>query len=129
MLKVKLAIVSLALMMLSGCATMFNSGSQSFMVRAADDSEGVKVQITTPAGSYVGKLPATVTAKPNTFHEVSIKVIDKCYQNNTVVVSKGIAASYWVNILNGSGFIIDPLVGTMWDYDDMTSVPLTKKDC
>lgn len=46
----------------SGCATMFNSGSQVILARASNDNEGIKVEVTGPTGSYSTELPATIAA-------------------------------------------------------------------
>jgi hypothetical protein len=95
----------------------------------ANSSNGkeVKVNITTPSGTYMSKLPATIVAEPSTFKGVSIQVLDDCYDPSITEVNRGITMSYWANIFNGWGFIIDPLTGAMWKYNNMVSVTVNEK--
>lgn len=115
-----------AVVVLSGCGTMFNSGSQTMQANSSNGKE-VKVNITTPSGTYRSKLPATIVAEPSTFKGVSIQVLDDCYDPSITEVSKGITMSYWANIFNGWGFLIDPLTGAMWKYNNMVSVTVNEK--
>lgn len=105
---------------------MFNSGSQTMQANASNGKE-VKVNITTPSGTYMSKLPATIVAEPSTFKSVSIQVQDDCYDPSITEVNKGITTSYWANIFNGWGFLIDPLTGAMWKYNNMVSVTVNEK--
>jgi hypothetical protein len=112
--------------LLAGCSTMFNSGSQTIQVTTTTGKE-VSVNVTTSSGSYATKLPTTIVAEPATFQDVSVQVNDDCYDPVQINVSKRITLSYWVNILNGWGFLIDPLTGAMWKYNNHVSVPVSKK--
>ncbi|MCL9780269.1 hypothetical protein M9194_02335 [Vibrio sp. S4M6] len=116
----------ISVLALAGCSTMFNSGSQTILAKTSNDAKP-KVDITTPSGTYQTTLPTTIVAVPSTNTEVSITVVDPCYDHATVVVKKSVTPSYWVNILNGWGFLIDAATGDMWKYDNNVMVPLKKK--
>lgn len=125
-LKTRIVLLS-SLVLLSGCSTMFNNGSQTMMVRGADSEEGVKVEIQSSDGVYPTKLPATVVASPSN-QGVQITVTDKCYDRTVTNVKKRVTPSYWANILNIYGFGIDWATGDMWKYDNNTTVLLRKKE-
>ena len=105
------------------CSLMFNGGSQAIRITG---KEGTKVAITTPSGSYEDKLPATVVAK-SSYSGITAKVIDDRYNTTTAIVDKSITLSFWANILNGWGFIIDAVTGSFWNYDDVTNVIVVEK--
>lgn len=118
-------------MMLFGCSTIFNSGSQTIIARSTDGSEGIKVEVTSPSGSYPTKLPATLAAEPAN-SGVSIRVVDQCYDTTSVEVNKNITPSFWANILWGGAFWlgmgIDAITGKLWKYDNNVMVPVNKKE-
>lgn len=113
--------------LLAGCSTMFNSGSQSIQVTTTNGKE-VSANITTPSGTYAARLPATIIAEPSTFQKVSVMITDDCYDPMQYNIKKGITPSYWANIFNFWGFLIDPLTGSMWKYNNLASVPVNKKN-
>ncbi len=125
---IKSLISSAAILSLAACSTMFNNGSQSLMLMSSDGTEGVKVNVSGPDGSYATKLPATIASSSSSFDELTVTVTDKCYDNTTTNISSSVTPSYWANILNGYGFIIDWATGAMWNYDNNTSVIVNKKD-
>jgi hypothetical protein len=107
---------------------MFNNGSQSMMLNASDGSQGIKVNVAGPSGSYPTTLPATIVSSRSSFTDLSVTVADKCYDYTSTTVSKSITPSYWANILNIYGFVIDWATGAMWNYNNNTSVIVNKKD-
>ncbi len=116
--------------MISSCATMFNSGSQTMLAKASGNQEGIEVEVTTPSGSYSTKLPATIVAEPSSNDEVTIKVVDKCYDSMEKIVDKSVTPSFWLNTLNVyGGFILDWATGKMWKYDSNIIVPVNKIGC
>mgnify|MGYP003340733622 CR=1 FL=1 len=125
----KIYLLGFALLVAS-CSTMFNSGSQPMQV-VASDGKRHKVNITTPSGSYKANIPSTITASPSTFKNVEVKIPSSdCYYPTSVTVGKTITASFWANIFNyGLGFIIDPLTGAMWNYDSISTLTISEKDC
>ena len=124
----KLFAISLLLSICS-CSTMFNSGTQSISVVAAEGEEGIAIEVKTPDGVYKSKLPATVITSPSTFNPTEIRVSDKCYEGTIVQINRSVAPSFYANIFNyGVGFIIDPLTGAMWKLNSHTIVPLEKRE-
>jgi hypothetical protein len=119
----KITLLITSTISIASCATMFNGGSQTIIVNPTNPDDNPKVKITTSDGSYMAKLPATVSSSPSTFNEVIIDVQDECYQPLSVRVGKTITASYWANIFNIYGFFIDPLSGAMWKLDSQVAVP------
>jgi len=113
---------------LSGCSTLFNSGSQTIVATSPD--KNVNVDVTTASSTYQTTLPTTIVTDPSSTRDVTIKVNDKCYKDTSVTVHKSVAPSYWANLLNGWGFLIDYATGDMWKYDSQVLVPTEKKtDC
>lgn len=115
---------------ISGCATMFNSGSQTIMARSTDGSEGIKVEVASSSGAYPTKLPATISAEPS--HKgITIQVADRCYDSTRVDVNKSVTPSFWANLLWGYAFPIgmgvDAITGKMWKYDYNVAVPVNKR--
>tara|TARA_B110000196_G_scaffold250920_1_gene220284 strand:- start:434 stop:829 length:396 start_codon:yes stop_codon:yes gene_type:complete len=125
---IKVLAATSAILSLTACSTMFNNGSQSLMLNSSNGSEGIKVNVTGPDGSYPTTLPATVASSKSSFADLSVTVTDKCYDSTQTNVSKSVTPSYWANILNGYGFVIDWATGAMWKYDNNTSVIVNKKD-
>lgn len=114
---------------ISSCATIVNTGSQTILARATDNQEGVEVEVKTPSGAYPTTLPATIAAEPSTVEEVTIRVIDECYDSTQQTVPKNVTPSYWLNLLLlYPGLIIDYVTGKMWKYDSNVAVPVNKKE-
>jgi len=124
-MKKAVSFVLMILVFTSGCATMYNSGAQTLLAKSADDKEGVQIEITTPAGSYRSKLPATIVAEP-AHAGVQIRVVDPCYDNTVMEVNKSVTPSFWANIFWFYGVLIgmgvDTITGKMWKYDSMVLV-------
>lgn len=110
----------------TGCATLLNSTPQSIYVTSSSQKTGIKVEVTTAEGSYPTSLPSTINATSN-WTWPSIEVVDDCYEHVTVLLPRSIAPSYWLNILNMYGFLIDPLTGRLWHYDNYVILPLEEK--
>ena len=120
----KKIIILLAIAVLfSSCALMFNGGSQAIRIQGKEDT---KVLITGPSGSYEDKLPTTVVVK-SSYTPVEIKVIDDRYQTTSNTVNKSVTLSFFANIFNGFGFIVDAVSGSFWNYDDITDVRVVDK--
>lgn len=115
-------------LLLAGCSTMFNSGSQSVEVKPSKDVTGVEAEIKVPNGRYETTLPTVVTLSPSTFERVVVQVTDPCFKDGVQGVGKSVHASYFFNILNFHGFWIDVLTGSMWKYDDLVILPVDYAD-
>ena len=106
---------------------MFNGGSQSVVVVPSEKSaEGVSVEITSSEGSYQSNLPATIVTA-SSYTPIEAKVIDECYQPSIAKVQKTITPSFFANLLNGVGFLVDLATGMYWKYDSRLMVVTDKK--
>ena len=114
----------------SGCSTMFNSDSQTLIVRPSNaDHKGAKVEVTTSDGSYRSELPATIVSS-SSYEDVAVRVVDDCYAESRAVAGKSITPSFWANLLFWPGFIVDALTGKFWKYDSSVVVQTEKQsDC
>lgn len=110
----------------SACATMNNQGSQTIIAKAADQQAGVQVEVVTKDGSYLSSLPSTVVGR-SSWSGIAIKVVDPCYVPSTFEVPRSLTRSFWANLVFVYGFLIDPLTGYMWNYDDRIEVPVKRK--
>ena len=114
-------------LLLSNCATMFNSGTQNIVIRGANNEKDVEVEITSSSGSYQSELPTTVSAD-SSYSGVKIKVLDKCYDPIIHEVNKSVTPSYFANIFNFYGLFIDLATAKLWKYDNSAVIPLRKKE-
>ncbi len=110
----------------SACATMNNQGSQTIIAKSADHQPGVQVEIVTKDGSYLSSLPSTVVGR-SSWSGIEIKIVDPCYVPSTYEVPRSVTRSFWANLVFVYGFLIDPLTGYMWNYDDRIEVPVKRK--
>ena len=122
----KVLSVSALVLLLTSCATILNSGSQTIQALPTT-GDNVKVKITTPSGAYTTKLPTTIVAEPSSFYDVTIGVIDNCYEATITTAKKSITPAYIVNILFWPGLIVDALTGSMWKYNNTVSVTTVPK--
>jgi hypothetical protein len=119
--KVKLLLLLSTLIASTGCSTMFNGGTQNIRAYSSDEQEGIEVMVDSGSGMYKTKLPANISTVASS-EEVTIRVVDDCYEHSMTNVDKSITASYWANILNFWGFFIDVGTGKMWNYNDTVYV-------
>lgn len=108
---------------MSGCSTMFNSGSQMITALPPSKEKNVEVIANTSSGSFSTALPAVITTE-SSYEPVSISVVDKCYAPITIEVNKHITPSFWANILFYPAFVVDIVTGKYWKYDSTVTVPL-----
>jgi hypothetical protein len=120
----KFALVVVAAIAFSSCATIF--GSTTTMLGVDTDPQGAKVKITNRKGTvvYEGQTPATVTLKnSNGYFQRGIYQLDLTidgYQPRHVTVSSHLNGWYFGNLLIGGALgmlIIDPLTGAMYKLD------------
>jgi hypothetical protein len=121
----------LMLFVISSCASIFNSGSQSVIANADGDRSNIKIEVSTPNGSYRSQLPTTIVTTPSSFNHTTIIVKEKCYEQTQVEVGKSITPSFWANFLFGFffpiGMGIDFLDGNMWKMNHQVVVTLNQK--
>ncbi len=118
-------LILLAVVM-TACATVNNQGSQTIIAKAAGRQSGVQVEVITKDGSYLGSLPSTVVGR-SSWAGIEIRVVDPCYEPSTFEVPRSLTRSFWANLVFVYGFLIDPLTGYIWNYDDRIEVPVKRK--
>jgi hypothetical protein len=120
----KFALVIVAAIALSSCATIF--GSTSTLVGVDTDPQGATVKITNRKGNvvYEGQTPATVSLKnSNGYFQRGIYQVDLSMegcQTHHVTISAHLNGWYFGNVLIGGALgmlIIDPLTGAMYKLD------------
>ena len=121
MKKILVCIVTIS--SLSGCSTMFNSGSQMITALPPSNQKNVEVIAHSTNGSFNTTLPTVITAE-SSYEPVSISVVDKCYAPTSVQVNKHITPSFWTNIFSPVGFVVDLITGRYWKYDSTLTIPL-----
>ncbi len=136
----RLLLLTAALGLLSGCATMLNRASQGINVISADPEHAVAIEVSTSTGAYATKTPAVVFAE-SSWAGVEIRVVDRCYAPLTYAVPSSIDTTYWGNALWSHAllfsqplgliyFAVDPIAGSLWNYESMVVLPVTRlKDC
>ena len=110
----------------AGCATLNNRGAQTLIANATDQEQGIQIEVITSDGAYLSTLPNTIVGR-SSWSGITINVVDECYEKTSYDVSRSISRSYWANIIFLYGFLIDPLTGYWWNYEDHARVPVTKK--
>ncbi len=128
MMKKALVAVTLATS-LTGCATVFDSGSKTINI-APSDGANVKAQIAGPSGVQDVTLPTTYAAE-RAKGAITVTVTDKCYEKTNYVAQSKITPAFFGNILFGlvgiTGTVVDSSNGNMWTYDQSITVPTSKK--
>jgi hypothetical protein len=109
-----------------GCATIISNEKESILVRGLNN-ETANVRIIAPNITYSDKLPISYSGKPEGNKNVNVIVNDKCYEASSITVNKDLNSATWLNILFSPGFIVDYSTGAMWDYEEITVIPLQKK--
>lgn len=131
------SIVFAVLAFLTGCATIFNSGSQTVDVRAEPPPPAggaIAVAVRAPGSNFKTTIPGQVRARPSTFSDLIVTIDDPCFSAQPYEIESSIAWSYWANaiwlpfgILGGIGvigFALDPITGSMWNYEENATIPV-----
>lgn len=115
----------------TGCATIFNSSTQTVAVSAWDvekrEAVAAKVFIASPASSYRAVTPTTVAASPSIFRGFNLSVDDPCYAPLQQSVRKSVTPLYFLNVFNIYGFGIDFLTGYMFNYENAVTLPVRRR--
>lgn len=113
----------LAAFALSGCATIFEGGTQPVTFKSEPDA--ASISITNRAGEkiHAGTTPVTLTLKRGAGYfksEVYTVRIEKSgYQAKEITISGGVNGWYFGNILAGGAvgmLIVDPITGAMYTF-------------
>jgi len=128
------AIYLLALITLSGCATI--AGNSSYPVAINSSPSEAKFTITNEGGKEVhsGITPQTITLKSGAGYfdgeKYSVKYSKEGYNDGLSVIDSSLSGWYVGNLLFGGILgllIIDPATGAMWSLPDNTSSTLVRK--
>ncbi|MAI08177.1 MAG: hypothetical protein CMF61_04375 [Magnetococcales bacterium] len=126
----KILLASVFSIALTGCATVFDSGSKTITLTP---SEGKKVDAEIYAAKGVEKvqLPTQYSAQRSK-EDIVVKIVDKCYEETSHVVQSTVTNAFFGNILFGifglTGTTVDSSNGNMWTYDKSHVVITNKKD-
>ena len=108
MKKIALCSITIILVFIQGCCSIFNGGPQDITVNSIP--QGAKVKI----GPYKGIAPYKVSIPKGKNYTITAT-----YENETKTESlhKSIDGIYWANILIWPGLIVDAATGKMYKYD------------
>lgn len=118
----KLLAVALGVALLSGCATIFEGGTQPVTFNSTPD--GAKLTVTNRAGEkiHAGTTPATLTLQRGAgffkSEQYTVQIVKEGYAAKELVVTGAVNGWYVGNILFGGLIgilIIDPATGAMYD--------------
>lgn len=131
------AVTALALStLLSGCASIFNSGNRNITINSVPP--GAKATVT-KAGSQevvsVGTTPTTVSLQPRAGYfkgqSYLVKLELPGHQTSEITLKPTVTGWYFGNLLLGGligMLIVDPATGAMWNLSpDKIEQPLTKE--
>jgi hypothetical protein len=130
-----------ALLLATGCATIFEHRSKHFSLQSIPD--GAEFELTKVGDSrplQVGVTPASVTLRRGNGYFVparyTVHVHKDGYEPETVAFGTSVTGNYWFNLLwlpiltlwpPIAMLIVDPLTGAMYDIDVPTAVVLRKQ--
>jgi hypothetical protein len=100
----------LALVALTGCATLFNEPAR---IPVATNPPGAAVYVN---GQIVGQTPTMVQLDPE--RPANIQIYMPGFQPVQMWRHRGISGWFWVNILFWPGFIVDLATGKYQRYDN-----------
>ena len=124
----KLFVLSLCVVILSGCATIIGGTKQNIQITAQDPDVTPKVIVESKGGPQEITLPATLKVK-RAKQDILLTINDDCYKKNTQGISSNINALIFVNALFlGWGLFsstTDALTGAAWEYDERIVVYTT----
>lgn len=119
---VKLLILTVAISLLTGCASVFNSGPENISINSTPN--GARVSIFDEYGELVasGRTQFKVALKAGkNFKRKSYRVkVEKLgYEPHEFIIYNKVSGWYWGNVLYGGplGAVIDPITGNMWKLD------------
>lgn len=119
-------LLSLSFIVFAGCATLNNQASQTVIATAHDPHQGIKIEVLAEGGAYLSSLPSTIVGR-SSWSGITIKVVDPCYEPSSFEVPKSLTRSFWANLIFVYGFIVDPVTGYLFNYDDKVEVPVKRK--
>lgn len=119
-----------AMVPLTGCATLFGGGSnQPVLLQSSPASASYTIVAASGLQMAQGGTPATVSLPRK--HEYQIEIALEDYRTQTVILTKGINGWTWVNLLGPwfLGFGIDFITGSAYKLEpSLVSVTLQEID-
>lgn len=98
---------------LTGCASIFNGSNQQVDVMSTPTQASVVVN-----GESMGESPTKLTLERG--KEYTIEIKKDGFSKYIVTTGRNINSNYWLNFLNGIGFLVDWATGAMWEVDPTT---------
>jgi len=121
-MKRKTICVALGVMMLSGCATIFEGGSQPVTFKSMPEAASISIVNRAGEKIHMGMTPATVTLKRGAGYfkseEYTIHIEKEGYVPKDLTITGTINGWYVANLLFGGLLgllIVDPVTGAMYD--------------
>jgi hypothetical protein len=119
MRQIRLAILAVTVIGLSGCATMFASGNDTVRL----ESEPAGATVTTQNGMTLGTTPMTASLKPADY---VLRFALPGYQDQTYALGKKVESIAFLNLLCVLCWGLDFATGSIWGLqDDFVRVSLT----
>ena len=123
-------IPSILALSLTGCATVFDSGSKNLTLTPSE-GKNIKAEITSSKGIEKVTLPTQYSAARSK-DDIIVRVKDKCYEETSHVIQPTVTPAFFGNILFSvfglTGTTVDSTSGNMWTYDKSHVVITSKKD-
>ncbi|MCP4355490.1 MAG: hypothetical protein GY793_07645 [Proteobacteria bacterium] len=123
-------LVTVSIMLLTGCAGMFTGSNKSINVSSSDGKQ-VKAKIASSKGISDIMLPAVYQADRDQ-SGIYVSINDECYENYTYIVQSRLNWPFFINFFASAfgltGTTMDVSSGNMWTYDDMSIIPTRLKD-
>jgi hypothetical protein len=111
-----LGAATLALTVLTGCATLFGGGPKQNVTISADQSKATfLIKDQTGMVVFEGKDPGTLSLARKYTYTVEVSLDG--YAKQTVMISQGVNGWFWGNICLGGivGGAVDFVTGSMWE--------------
>ncbi len=119
---IRILVLTVAVSLLTGCASVFNSGPDD--IRIGSTPTGARVSVYDEYGELVasGRTQFRVALRAGkNFHRKSYRVkIEKLgYEPHELIIYNKTSGWYWGNVFYGGplGAVIDPITGNMWKLD------------
>ncbi len=123
-----LLLISIIVMMLSSCATMFTGTTKRINVMTSNN-DIVKADISSKNGTQTVTIPGLISvSKGNVPILITVKE-DDCHRSSTYVAENHLNMIFLGNAFNYfTGTTTDIPNGAMWTYDDNVVVPVYRKE-
>lgn len=121
-MKRKTICIALGMMLLSGCATIFEGGTQPVTFKSVPEAASISIVNRAGEKIHLGTTPATVTLKRGAGYfkaeKYTIHIEKEGYAPKDLIVTGSMNGWYVANLLFGGLvglLIVDPVTGAMYD--------------